>query len=82
MHHVVVHNKFTTVIFHHHAIGKRVPMNKGGVMVKWLLPWFIRIFKSSAPSPSISSTSSTNVGNNYSKQHNKAENKSALKILI
>ena len=32
MHHVVVHNKFTTVIFHHHAIGKRVPMNKG---VSW-----------------------------------------------
>ena len=37
MHHGVVHNEFTTVIFHHHAIGKRVPMNKRGVMVKGLL---------------------------------------------
>ena len=59
-------------------------MHKKGFidMVKGLLAWFIRVFKSSGPSPSISSTSSTNIGNNYSKQHNKAENKSALKILI
>ena len=49
MHHVVVHNKFTTVIFHHHAIGKRVPMNKRGVMVKGLLALiglFFEVFKS------------------------------------
>ena len=56
-------------------------MHKKGFldMVKWLLAWFIRVFKSSGPSPSISST---NVWNNHSKQHDKAENKSALKILI
>ena len=57
-------------------------MHKKGFidMVKWLLDWFIRVFKSFGPSPSISSTSSTNIRNNHSKQHNKAENKSALKI--
>ena len=57
-------------------------MHKKGFldMVKGLLAWFIRVFKSSGPSPSISSTPSTNAGNNYSKQHNKAENKSAIKI--
>ena len=40
---------FTTVIFHHHAIGKRVPMNKRGDMVKWLLALivlFFEVFKS------------------------------------
>ena len=37
MNHVVVHNMFTTVIFRYHAIEKRVPMNKKGVMVKGLL---------------------------------------------
>ena len=59
-------------------------MHKKGFidMVKGLLAWFIGFFKSSGPSPSISSTSSTNIGNNHSKQHNKAGNKSALKILI
>ena len=36
----------------------------------------------SGPTPSISSTSSTIVESNHNKQHNKAENKSALKILI
>ena len=49
MHHVVVHNKFTTVIFHHHAIRKGVPMNKRGVMVKGLLALigsFFEVFKS------------------------------------
>ena len=49
MHHVVVHNKFTTVIFCHHAIEKRVPMNKRGVMVKGLLALiglFFEVFKS------------------------------------
>ena len=49
MHHVVVHNKFTTVIFCHHAIEKRVPMNKRGVMVKGLLALFglvLKLFKS------------------------------------
>ena len=54
-------------------------------MVKGLLAWFIRVFKSSnisGPTPSISSTSSTIVESNHNKQHNKAENKSALKILI
>ena len=30
-------------------------------MVKGLLAWFIRVFKSSGPSPSTPSTSSTNV---------------------
>ena len=59
-------------------------MHKKGFlgMVKGLLAWFVIVFKSSGPSPSISSTSSTNVGNNHSKQHNKTGNKSALKILI
>ena len=40
---------FTTVIFHHHAIGKRVPMNKRGDMVKGLLALiglFFEVFKS------------------------------------
>ena len=69
-------------------------MHKKGFidMVKGLLAWFIRVFKSSGPSPStlstnifgptpsISSTSSTIVESNHNKQHNKAENKSALKI--
>ena len=73
MHHGVVHNKFTTVIFHHHAIGKRVPMNKRGVMVKGLLSWFIRVLKSSGPSPSTLSTLSTNTGNEHNKQHNKVK---------
>ena len=45
MQHGVVHNKFTTVIFHHHAIGKRVPMNKRGVMVKGLLALIGLVFK-------------------------------------
>ena len=62
-------------------------MHKKGFvdMVKGLLAWFIRVFKSSnisGPTPSISSTSSTIVESNHNKQHNKAENKSALKILI
>ena len=43
------------------------------IMVKGLLAWFTRVLKSSSPSPSISSTSSTNVGNNHSKQHHKAK---------
>ena len=57
-------------------------MHKKGFvdMVKGLLACFIRVLKSSGPSPSTPSTSSTNVGNNYNKQHDKAENKSALKI--
>ena len=57
-------------------------MHKKGLidMVKELLAWFIRVFKSSGPSPRTPSTSSTNVGSNRNKQHNKAENKSALKI--
>ena len=57
-------------------------MHKKGFidMVKGLLAWFIRVLKSSGPSPSTPSTSSTNVGNNHNKQHNKAGNKSALKI--
>ena len=49
MHHLVVQNKFTTVIFHHHAIKKRVPMNKRGVMVKGLIALigsFFKVFKS------------------------------------
>ena len=49
-------------------------------MVKGLLAWFIRVFKSSGPSPSTLFISSTNDGNNHNKQHNKAKNKSALKI--
>ena len=57
-------------------------MRKKGFMdmVKGLLAWFLRVFKSSGPSPSSPSASSTNVGNNHNKQHNKAGNKSALKI--
>ena len=49
-------------------------MHKKGFidMVKGLLAWFIRVFKSSGPSPSTPSTSATNVGNNHNKQHNKA----------
>ena len=59
-------------------------MHKKGFIdiVKGLLAWFLRVFKSSGPSPSTPSTSSTNAGSNHNKQHNKAENKSALKILI
>ena len=45
MHHVVVHNKSTTVVFHHHAIGKRVPMNKKGIMVKGMLARIGLVFK-------------------------------------
>ena len=40
---------FTTAIFHHHAIGKRVPMNKRDDMVKGLLVLiglFFEVFKS------------------------------------
>ena len=40
---------FTTVIFHHHAVRKRVPMNKRGDMVKGLLALiglFFEVFKS------------------------------------
>ena len=50
-------------------------MHKKGFidMVKGLLAWFLRVFKSSGPSPSTPSTSSTNVGNNHNKQHNKAK---------
>ena len=51
-------------------------------MVKGSLAWFLRVFKSSGPSPSTPSTSSTIVESNHNKQHNKAENKSALKIWI
>ena len=36
----------------------------------------------SGPTPSISSTSSTIVESNHNKQHNKAGNKSALKIWV
>ena len=57
-------------------------MHKKGFidMVKGLLAWFIKVFKSSGPSPSTPSTSSTNSEDNHNKQHNKAENKIALKI--
>ena len=57
-------------------------MHKKGFtnMVKGLLAWFLRVVKSSSPSPNTLSTLSTNVGNNHNKQHDKAENKSALKI--
>ena len=57
-------------------------MHKKGFinMVKGLLAWFLRLFKSSGPSSNTLSTLSTNVGNNHNKQHEKAENKSALKI--
>ena len=50
-------------------------MHKEGFidMVKGLLACFFRVFKSSGPSPSTLSTSSTNVGNNHNKQHNKAK---------
>ena len=50
-------------------------MHKKGFidMVKGLLAWFIRVFKSSGPSPSTPCTSSTNVENNHNKQHNKAK---------
>ena len=56
-------------------------MHKKGFvdMVKGMLAWFIRVLKSSAPSPSTPSTSSTIVESNHNKQHNKAGNKSALK---
>ena len=57
-------------------------MHKKGFidMVKGMLAWFFIVFKSSGPSPSTPSTSSTNVGNKHNEQHNKAGNKSALKI--
>ena len=51
-------------------------------MVKGLLAWLRKVFTSPGPSPGTPSTSSTNVGNKHNKQHKKAENKSALKILI
>ena len=48
-------------------------MHKKGFldMVKGLLAWFIRVFKSSSPSPNTPPTLSTNVGNKHNKQHNK-----------
>ena len=51
-------------------------MHKKGFsnMVKGLLAWFIRVFRSSGPSPSTLSTSSTNVENNHNEQHNEAKN--------
>ena len=50
-------------------------MHKKGFidMVKGLLAWFIRVLKSSGPSPSTPSTSPTKDGNNHNKQHNKAK---------
>lgn len=50
-------------------------MHKKGFidMINGLPAWFIRVFRSSGPSPSTPSTSSTNVGNNHNKQHNKAK---------
>ena len=46
MHHVVVHNKFTTVIFHHQqSVKKMAPMNKRGVIVKGLLALIGLVFK-------------------------------------
>ena len=53
-------------------------MHKKGFidMVKGLLAWFIRVFKSSnisGPTPSVSSTLSTIVESNHNKQHNKAK---------
>ena len=59
-------------------------MHKKGFidMVKGLLACFLGVFKSSGPSPNTLSTSSTNVGNNHNKQHDKAENKSALKLQV
>ena len=50
-------------------------MHKKGFldMVKGLLAWFIKVFKSSGPSPHTPSTLSTNVENNRDKQHNKAK---------
>ena len=62
-------------------------MHKKGFidMVKGLLAWFIRVLRSSntsGPTLRISSTSSTIVESNHNKQHNKAGNESALKILI
>ena len=52
-------------------------MHKKGFidMVKGLLAWFIRVLKSSSPSPNTMSPSSTNAGNNHNKQHNKARTK-------
>ena len=60
-------------------------MHKKGFinMVKGLLACFNKVFEVFnifGPTPSISSTSSTIVESNHNKQHNKAENKSALKI--
>ena len=50
-------------------------MHKKGFidMVIGLLAWFIRVLKSSGPSPSTLSTSPTNAGNKHNKQHNKAK---------
>ena len=55
------------------AIKVLYDMHKKGFidMVKGLLAWFIRVLRSSGPSPSTPSTSATNVGNNHNKQHNK-----------
>ena len=60
-------------------------MHKKGFidMVKGLLACFKKVFEVfniSGPTPSISSTSSTIIESNHNKQHNKAGNKSALKI--
>ena len=91
MHHASAHGKSnggTTSSGHHfimtlmQAIKVPYDMHKKGFldMVKGLRAWFIRVFKSSGPTLSISSTSSTIVESNHNKQHKKAENKSALKI--
>ena len=60
-------------------------MHKKGFidMVKGLLPVLTKSSRSSnisVPTPRISSTLSTIVESNHNKQHNKAGNKSALKI--
>ena len=60
-------------------------MHKKGFidMVKGCLPVLTKSLRSSnisGPTLSISSTSSTIVESNHNKQHNKAGNKSALKI--
>ena len=62
-------------------------MHKKGFidMVKGLLACLTKSSRSSnisGPTPSISSTSSTIVERNHNKQHNKAGNKSALKIWV